>query len=69
MFWPRRDTRVLDKRETPWRIKSSWMAPASRRLGNAAPFAFSINARRVSAPLVLFDLPSRMRFSSRRKRA
>lgn len=69
MFWPRGDTKVLPRRPRYSRTRRWRNQPdaKARRLVVMCPLALTTGAR-VSEPLVLFNLPSRIEHTKRAKR-
>lgn len=68
MYWPRSDTRVVGRyMPRPFRsarLKAQMDVQASRLL-RAYPYACTLTRRRISAPLVMFSLPSRVEHARR----
>ena len=69
MYWPRGDTKVLPRRPRASRTRRWRNQPdaKARRLVVMCPLALTTGDR-VSAPVVLFDLPSRIKHIKRQKR-
>jgi hypothetical protein len=62
MFWPRTDTKVFEQPRSRGRVSRMrrQMDAQCDRLQRMYPYAISTTSRRISAPLALFSLPSRV---------